>query len=71
MGKRIVFFTSTLWKDEDNYRFMEKVANYIGIVSKMVDNGQLGVFDVIIVIGLGLPRFYKNYITILESGVNQ
>lgn len=27
----ILFFTDTLWEDQDNYRFMEEVANYIGI----------------------------------------
>lgn len=27
----ILFFTNTLWEDEDNYRFMEEVASYIGI----------------------------------------
>lgn len=27
----ILFFTNTLWEDEDNYRFMEEVADYIGI----------------------------------------
>lgn len=27
----ILFFTNTLWEDEDNYRFMQEVADYIGI----------------------------------------
>jgi len=27
----ILFFTNTLWEDEDNYRFMEEVSDYIGI----------------------------------------
>lgn len=27
----MLFFTNTLWEDQDNYRFMEEVANYIGI----------------------------------------
>lgn len=27
----ILFFTNTLWEDEDNYRFMDEVAKYIGI----------------------------------------
>ncbi len=27
----ILFFTDTLWEDEDNYRFMEEIAQYIGI----------------------------------------
>lgn len=26
-----LFFTNTLWEDEDNYRFMEEVAEFIGI----------------------------------------
>lgn len=27
----ILFFTDTLWEDKDNYRFMEEIAQYIGI----------------------------------------
>lgn len=27
----VLFFTNTLWEDEDNYRFMYDVADYIGI----------------------------------------
>lgn len=27
----ILFFTNTLWEDDDNYRFMEEVSDYIGI----------------------------------------
>ena len=27
----VLFFTNTLWEDEDNYRFMYEVADYIGI----------------------------------------
>ncbi|MEG0314884.1 MAG: hypothetical protein RR646_06455 [Erysipelotrichaceae bacterium] len=27
----ILFFTDTLWEDEDNYRFMEECSEYIGI----------------------------------------
>lgn len=27
----ILFFTNTLWEDEDNFRFMEEVSNYIGL----------------------------------------
>jgi hypothetical protein len=27
----ILFFTNTLWEDEDNYRFMDEVAKYIGL----------------------------------------
>lgn len=27
----ILFFTNTLWEDEDNHRFMNEVADYIGI----------------------------------------
>lgn len=34
----ILFFTNTLWEDEDNYRFMEEVADYIGIeVTERID----------------------------------
>lgn len=34
----ILFFTNTLWEDEDNYRFMDEVAEYIGIeVTERVD----------------------------------
>lgn len=27
----ILFFTDTLWEDEDNYRFMEEISEYIGL----------------------------------------
>ncbi|WP_339289185.1 hypothetical protein [Paenibacillus sp. FSL E2-0201] len=27
----ILFFTNTLWEDEDNYRFMEEVSNHVGL----------------------------------------
>lgn len=34
----ILFFTNTLWEDEDNYRFMDEVAEYIGIeITERVD----------------------------------
>lgn len=34
----ILFFTNTLWEDEDNYRFMEEVAEYIGIeITERID----------------------------------
>jgi len=34
----ILFFTDTLWEDRDNYRFLEDVAEYLGIeVTKRVD----------------------------------
>ncbi|MGF9739922.1 hypothetical protein ABEX38_21170 [Priestia megaterium] len=34
----ILFFTNTLWEDEDNYRFMEEVADYIGIeITERID----------------------------------
>ncbi|MBU1142070.1 MAG: hypothetical protein KKH92_00330 [Firmicutes bacterium] len=34
----ILFFTDTLWEDEDNLRFMEECASYIGIeITKVVD----------------------------------
>ncbi|MCV9885121.1 hypothetical protein [Metabacillus halosaccharovorans] len=33
-----LFFTNTLWEDDDNYRFMEEIAEYIGIeVTEVVD----------------------------------
>jgi len=33
-----LLFTDTQWEDEDNYRFMEDVANYIGIeITRVVD----------------------------------
>lgn len=33
-----LFFTNTLWEDDDNYRFMEEVAEYIGIeVTEVLD----------------------------------
>ncbi|GGH76743.1 hypothetical protein [Saccharibacillus endophyticus] len=34
----ILFFTNTLWEDEDNYRFMDEVANHIGIeITERID----------------------------------
>lgn len=34
----ILFFTDTQWEDEDNYRFMEEVANYVGLeITRVVD----------------------------------
>ncbi|MFD1356911.1 hypothetical protein ACFQ4X_03285 [Fictibacillus halophilus] len=34
----ILFFTNTLWEDEDNYRFMYEVADYIGIdITERID----------------------------------
>lgn len=34
----ILFFTNTLWEDEDNYRFMDEIADYIGIeITERVD----------------------------------
>ncbi|MDF0728435.1 hypothetical protein PY093_17495 [Cytobacillus sp. S13-E01] len=34
----ILFFTNTLWEDEDNYRFMEEVSDYIGLeITERVD----------------------------------
>lgn len=34
----VLFFTDTQWEDEDNYRFMEEVAAYIGIeITRRVD----------------------------------
>src|SRR5699024_5578695 len=34
----ILFFTNTLWEDEDNYRFMDEVAEYIGIeITERID----------------------------------
>lgn len=34
----ILFFTNTLWEDEDNYRFMDEVAAYIGIeITERID----------------------------------
>ncbi|OMF28660.1 hypothetical protein BK133_18575 [Paenibacillus sp. FSL H8-0548] len=34
----ILFFTNTLWEDDDNYRFMYEVAEYIGIeITERVD----------------------------------
>ncbi|MED4018548.1 hypothetical protein P4659_21170 [Sutcliffiella cohnii] len=33
-----LFFTNTLWEDDDNYRFMEEIAEYIGIeITEVVD----------------------------------
>ncbi|KZZ84382.1 hypothetical protein [Bacillus sp. SJS] len=34
----ILFFTNTLWEDDDNYRFMDEVADYIGLeITERVD----------------------------------
>ncbi len=34
----VLFFTDTLWEDEDNYRFLEECADYIGIdITRSVD----------------------------------
>ncbi|KGX91725.1 phosphoadenosine phosphosulfate reductase domain-containing protein [Pontibacillus marinus] len=34
----ILFFTNTLWEDEDNYRFMDEVADMIGVeITEVVD----------------------------------
>jgi len=34
----MIFFTNTLWEDPDNFRFMEEVAEYIGIeITEVVD----------------------------------
>lgn len=34
----ILFFTNTLWEDEDNYRFMDEISDYIGIeVTERID----------------------------------
>lgn len=34
----VLFFTNTLWEDEDNYRFMYEVADYIGMeITERVD----------------------------------
>lgn len=34
----ILFFTDTQWEDEDNYRFMEESASYIGVeITRVVD----------------------------------
>ncbi|MGB6409042.1 MAG: hypothetical protein WBF39_16300, partial [Planococcus donghaensis] len=34
----ILFFTNTLWEDEDNYRFMYEVSDYIGVeITERVD----------------------------------
>lgn len=34
----VLFFTNTLWEDEDNYRFMDEIAEYIGIdITERVD----------------------------------
>ncbi|MCA0972254.1 hypothetical protein LCM20_16720 [Halobacillus litoralis] len=34
----MLFFTNTLWEDEDNYRFMEEVSEYIGVeITEVVD----------------------------------
>jgi 3'-phosphoadenosine 5'-phosphosulfate sulfotransferase (PAPS reductase)/FAD synthetase len=36
----ILFFTDTFWEDEDNYRFMEEVAEYIGLPITMRFDGR-------------------------------
>lgn len=36
----ILFFTDTLWEDDDNYRFMEEISNYIGIDITYKINGR-------------------------------
>ena len=36
----VLFFTDTQWEDEDNYRFMEDVAEYIGIEITRVADGR-------------------------------
>ncbi|WLR51774.1 hypothetical protein LC040_02395 [Bacillus tianshenii] len=34
----ILFFTNTLWEDEDNYRFMDEVTEYIGVeITEVID----------------------------------
>lgn len=34
----ILFFTNTLWEDEDNYRFMDEVAEYVGLdITERID----------------------------------
>lgn len=34
----ILFFTNTLWEDDDNYRFMDEIADYIGIeITERID----------------------------------
>lgn len=34
----ILFFTNTLWEDDDNYRFMEEVSEYIGVeITEKID----------------------------------
>lgn len=34
----MLFFTDTLWEDRDNHRFMEEIADYIGIeITRVVD----------------------------------
>lgn len=35
-----LFFTDTMWEDEDNYRFMEDVSEYIGIEITRVTDGR-------------------------------
>lgn len=35
----VLLFTDTLWEDEDNYRFMEECADYIGIPITYIING--------------------------------
>ncbi|NMD72291.1 hypothetical protein HHO41_18645 [Bacillus sp. DNRA2] len=33
-----LFFTNTMWEDDDNYRFMENIAEYIGIeITEVID----------------------------------
>lgn len=36
----ILFFTDTLWEDEDNYRFLEEVSNYLGLPYTKVLDGR-------------------------------
>lgn len=34
----ILFFTNTLWEDDDNYRFMEEISNHIGLeITERID----------------------------------
>ena len=36
----VLFFTDTQWEDEDNYRFMEEVADYIGLEMTYIVDGR-------------------------------
>ena len=36
----LLFFTDTQWEDEDNYRFMEEISDYIGIPITYVVDGR-------------------------------